>query len=64
MASPDLAVQYVIETLDSFYCHNMVAGLWATAVTNRLEGMAIYLLSDEHYHRCVSGLPGQGQGPR
>jgi hypothetical protein len=26
MASPDLAVQDVIETLDSFYCHNVVAG--------------------------------------
>jgi hypothetical protein len=64
MTIPDLAVQDVIETLDSFYCHNVLVGLWADAVANRLEGMAIYLLSDEHYHRCVSGLPGQGQGPR
>jgi ferritin-like protein len=47
MASPDLAVQDVIETLDSFYCHNVVVGLWADAVTNRLEGMALYLLGDE-----------------
>jgi ferritin-like protein len=47
MTSPDLAVQDVIETLDSFYCHNVIAALWADAVANRLEGMAIYLLSDE-----------------
>ena len=47
MASPDLAAQDVIDTLDSFYCHNVVAALWADAVTNRLEGLAIYLLSDE-----------------
>ena len=47
MISPDPAVQDVIEALDSFYCHNVVAALWADAVANRLEGMAIYLLSDE-----------------
>ena len=47
MASPDLAVQDVIETLDGFYCHNLVVGLWADAVANRLEGMALYLLGDE-----------------
>jgi hypothetical protein len=46
MADPDLAVEDVIDALDSFYCHNVV-GLWADAVANRLEGMAIYLLSDE-----------------
>jgi ferritin-like protein len=33
--------------LDSFYCHNVAAGLWTDAVANRLEGLAIYLLSDE-----------------
>lgn len=47
MASPDLAAQDVIDALDSFYCHNVVAALWADAVANRLEGPAIYLLSDE-----------------
>ena len=47
MASPDFAVQDVIETLDSFYCHNVVVGLWTGAVANRLEGMALYLLGDE-----------------
>jgi hypothetical protein len=47
MDGPDLAVQDVIETLDGFYCHNVTVGLWAAAVANRLEGMAIYLLSDE-----------------
>ncbi len=47
MTDPDLDVQEVIDALDSFYCHNVVAGLWADAVANRLEGMAIYLLSDE-----------------
>jgi len=47
MASPDHAAQDVIDALDSFYCHNVVAALWADAVANRLEGPAIYLLSDE-----------------
>ena len=47
MASPDGTVQNVTDDLDSFYCHNIVASLWADAVANRLEGMAIYLLSDE-----------------
>jgi ferritin-like protein len=47
MASPDVAVENVIDALDSFYCHNVVAALWADAVANRLEGLAIYLLSDE-----------------
>jgi len=47
MSDPDLAAQDVIGALDSFYCHNVIVGLWAEAVANRLEGMAIYLLSDE-----------------
>jgi len=47
MAGQDRAVLDVTETLDSFYCHNIVVGLWAATVANRLEGMAIYLLSDE-----------------
>src|SRR5438552_10757904 len=47
MTSPDVSTQKVIDDLDSFYCHNIVAGLWADAVANRLEGLAIYLLSDE-----------------
>lgn len=46
MADPDLT-QDVIDALDSFYCHNVAAALWADAVANRLEGLAIYLLSDE-----------------
>ena len=47
MTGPDLAAQDVIDALDSFYCHNVVASMWADAVANRLEGLAIYLLSDE-----------------
>ena len=47
MTGPDVTTQTVIDDLDSFYCHNIVASLWADAVANRLEGMAIYLLSDE-----------------
>lgn len=43
----DLDTQDVIGALDGFYCHNIVAALWADAAANRLEGMAIYLLSDE-----------------
>lgn len=47
MTGPDIAAQKVIDDLDSFYCHNVVASLWADGVANRLEGMAIYLLSEE-----------------
>ena len=47
MTSPDLATDAVIDALDSFYCHNIVVSLWSDAVANRLEGPAIYLLSDE-----------------
>jgi ferritin-like protein len=47
MTSPDLATDDVIDALDGFYCHNIVVSLWTDAVANRLEGMAIYLLSDE-----------------
>ena len=36
MASPDLAAQDVTDALDSFYCHDVVAALWADAVANRL----------------------------
>ena len=47
MPSPDPADHDVIDALDSFYCHYVIAALWADAVANRLEGMAIYLLSDK-----------------
>src|SRR6516162_7174262 len=47
MADSDLDIKDVIDALDRFYCHNIVLTLWADAVANRLEGMAIYLLSDE-----------------
>jgi len=47
MTSPDITSQNVIDDLDRFYCHNVIVSLWADAVANRLEGMAIYLLSDE-----------------
>ena len=47
MTGPDLAAQDVIGALDSFYCHNIVVALWAAAVACGLEGLAIYLLSDE-----------------
>lgn len=47
MTSLDNSAQDVIDTLDGFYCHNIIVSLWADAVANRLEGMAIYLLSDE-----------------
>jgi ferritin-like protein len=39
--------EQTIKSLDGFYCANVVASLWADAVGNRLEGPAIFLLSDE-----------------
>lgn len=47
MADPDLNIKAVIDALDSFCCHNVIVSLWADAVANRLEGLAIYPLSDE-----------------
>ena len=32
MTSPDATAQNVVDDLDSFYCHNIVASLWADAV--------------------------------
>jgi len=46
-APSDRNVKAVIDALDSFYCHNLIVSLWADAVANRLEGLAVYLLSDE-----------------
>ncbi len=37
----------IIDALDSFYCYNITAALWADAAINRLEGLAIFLLGDE-----------------
>jgi ferritin-like protein len=64
MTSPDLATE-VIDALDSFYCHNVIVALWADAVANRLEGSAIYLLSDEipeiaeHARAAAASLAGR-----
>jgi hypothetical protein len=41
------AATEIIDALDSFYCYNITAALWADAVINRLEGLAIFLLGDE-----------------
>lgn len=35
----------MVDGLDSFYCHNLVVRLRADAVANRLEGLAVHLLS-------------------
>jgi ferritin-like protein len=43
--TPDTDI--TIKSLDGFYCANVVGSLWADAVANRLEGPAIYLLTDE-----------------
>jgi ferritin-like protein len=39
--------ELTIKSLDSFYCANVIVSLWADAVSNRLEGPAIFLLTDE-----------------
>jgi hypothetical protein len=41
------AATEIIDALDSFYCYNITAALWADAVINRLEGLATFLLGDE-----------------
>jgi len=42
------------------HCHNVIAALWADAVANRLEGMAIYLLAAETHRRAdvIAALAG------
>ncbi len=47
MTRTDPATTKIIDALDSFYCYNVTAALWADAVINRLEGLAIFLLGDE-----------------
>jgi len=47
MTRTDTATTEITDTLDSFYCYNIAAALWADAVINRLEGLAIFLLRDE-----------------
>ena len=47
MTRTDPAATGIIDALDSFYCYNITAALWADAVINRLEGLAIFLLGDE-----------------
>ena len=47
MTRTDPATTGIIDALDSFYCYNITAALWADAVINRLEGLAIFLLRDE-----------------
>jgi ferritin-like protein len=65
MADPDLNIKDVSDALDSFYCHNVIVSLWADAVANRLEGLAIYLLSDElpevaeHARQAAARLAGR-----
>lgn len=60
MPSPDPADHHVMDALDSFYCHNVIAALWADAVANRLEGMAIDLLAAETHRRAdvIAALAG------
>ena len=47
MTRTDTTTTEIIDTLDSFYCYNITAALWADAVINRLQGLAIFLLGDE-----------------
>jgi ferritin-like protein len=47
MSTTTSLTDQTIKTLDGFYCANVVGSLWADAVGNRLEGPAIFLLTDE-----------------
>jgi ferritin-like protein len=39
-----MPVDTIIDTLDRFYCANVVTALWADAVANRISGSAVFLL--------------------
>lgn len=47
MSTTTSDTEQTIRALDGFYCANVVVSLWADAVGNRLEGPAIFLLTDE-----------------
>ena len=49
-------VEEIVDTLDSYYCYNLVAMHFSQALRNRLEGQAAFLLGDELEENAEQGL--------
>ena len=49
-------VEEIVDTLDSYYCYNLVAMHFSHALRNRLEGQAAFLLGDELEENAEQGL--------
>jgi ferritin-like protein len=45
-----------VDTLDSYYCYNLVVMHFSHALRNRLEGQAAFLLGDELEENAEQGL--------
>ena len=49
-------VEEIVDTLDSYYCYNLVVMHFSHALRNRLEGQAAFLLGDELEENAGPGL--------
>ena len=49
-------VEEIVDTLDSYYCYNLVVMHFSHALRNRLEGQAAFLLGDELEENAEQGL--------
>ena len=49
-------VEEIVDTLDSYYCYNLVVMHFSHALRNRLEGQAAFLLGDELEENAEHGL--------
>ena len=49
-------VEEIVDTLDTYYCYNLVVMHFSHALRNRLEGQAAFLLGDELEENAEQGL--------
>ena len=49
-------IEEIVDTLDSYYCYNLVVMHFSHALRNRLEGQAAFLLGDELEENAEQGL--------
>src|SRR5215217_2788186 len=49
-------VEEIVDTLDGYYCYNLVVMHFSHALRNRLEGQAAFLLGDEFEENAEQSL--------
>jgi len=54
-------VEEIVETLDGYYCYNLVVMHFSHALRNRLEGQAAFLLGDEFEENAEQSLEAAGK---